>query len=168
MSDEQKTQWRDEEFMDKLLVVVDGSETSELAVEFALRFAHKTGCRLEAVYPIDTAQMDYLLKLHYFVSDERTSLEADLEAKARSYLLRVEAVAVACQLELQTTILRGCFHTTLLKYARENAVKGIVLGGCRFNSEEKNFSTNERRLLLELAECPVFFIPMLRKAPCLR
>ena len=163
MSDKPKIDWHDEEFLNALLVVVDGSEASERAVEFALRLAHKTGCRLEAVYPIDTAQMDYLLKLHYFVSEERAGLEAELEAKANSYLQRVEALAAACQLEVQTTILRGCFHTALLRYAREKAVKGIILGGCRFNAEEKNFSTNERRLLLELAECPVLFIPMASK-----
>ena len=163
MNDKQMMAWRDEEFMDKLLVVVDGSEASERAVEFALRLAHKTGCRLEAAYPIDTAQMDYLLKLHYFVSEERASLEEELEVKAQSYLLRVENLAAACELEVETTILRGAFHTVLLRHARETAVKGIILGGCRFSSEEKNFSTNERRLLLELAECPVFFIPEARR-----
>ena len=164
MSDENPSvEWRDEEFMDKLLVVVDGSASSEQAVEFALRFAHKTHCALVAVYPIDTAQMDYLLKLRYFVSDERAALEAAIEEKARRYLQRVQAVAEAGEVQLDTAIVRGSFHESLLRYARENAIAGIVLGDYHFNAAEKNFSTNERKLLMELAECPVFFIPMVKK-----
>ena len=60
-----------EKFLKRILLVVDGSQTSEETTAFALRMAKALESELVATYVIDTATMDYLLQMHIFVAEER-------------------------------------------------------------------------------------------------
>ena len=152
-------------FLRRLLLVVDGSQLSEEAAYFAFRLASRLGCALEAVYSVDTATMDYLLQMHIFVSEEREEFEAAIEEKGKSYLERVRRLAEACGMELETKILRGRFHQTILDYGKASQADAIVLGGWGDgHGHSKDTFSVERELIMKLAECPVFVIKTPRVA----
>ena len=153
-------------FLRRLMLVVDGSQLSEEAAYFAFRLASRLDCALEAVYSVDTATMDYLLQMHIFVSEEREEFEAAIEEKGKSYLERVKRLAEACGLELETRILRGRFHQTILDYGKASQADAIVLGGWGDgHGHAKDTFSVERELILKLAECPVFVVKTPRCMP---
>ena len=152
-------------FLRRLLLVVDGSQLSEEAAYFAFRLAARLECALEAVYSVDTATMDYLLQMHIFVSEEREEFEAAIEEKGKSYLERVRRLAETCGVTLETKILRGRFHQTILDYGKASQADAIVLGGWGDgHGHSKDTFSVERELIMKLAECPVFVVKSSRIA----
>ncbi len=142
----------------KVMLVVDGSLASEQAAQFAYRFAAQLQCALEAVFVIDTATMDYLVQMRIFVSDERRDLEGALEEKGHNYLDRTHLLGKAFGLDIETTILRGRFHDTVIRHARTSHADAIIIGGWRRTSHDKDTFSVERELVMQFAECPVFVV----------
>ena len=156
---ESKNLNHDGAFLRRLMLVVDGSRLSDEATYFAFRLAKRLECELEAVYSVDTATMDYLLQMHIFVTEEREDFEQAIEEKGRNYVERVQRLAEASGVEVETKILRGRFHQTILDYARICEADAIILGGWGDGrGHAKDTFSVERELIMKLAERPVFVI----------
>lgn len=156
---ETKGKGYDGAFLRRLMLVVDGSQLSDEAAYFAFRLASRLECELEAVYSVDTATMDYLLQMHIFVSEERDDFEQAIAEKGKNYLERVKRLAEASGVEVDTKILRGRFHQTILDYARMSQADAIILGGWGDGrGHAKDTFSVERELIMKFAECPVFVI----------
>ncbi|MBQ7652612.1 MAG: universal stress protein, partial [Victivallales bacterium] len=79
-------------FPKKIMIVVDGSQASYDATSFAIAMASRIpDCKLCAAFVVDTANMDILLQMHIFVSEERASFEGEMETKGRRTLDFVRA-----------------------------------------------------------------------------
>lgn len=140
------------------LLVVDGSEPCLAAASLAVTLAQQTGCRVTAVYVVDTATMDYLMQLHVLVRDERDEFEVDLERTGQRYLERVATLGRAHGVTVATVLRKGCFHTAILQEARDLGVQAIILGGWRRSVTRKDAPSVERQLILDLADCPVVVV----------
>ncbi len=152
-------------FIHKALLVVDGSQPSMQATEFAIKFARQTGCELVAAYIVDTATLDYLLQMHIFVEDEREELEHDLENKGRRYLASVEAQGKEAGVLIKSHLCSGRFHQSILHIASELQVEVIIIGGWKNEIKQKDASSVERQLIMDLAECPVIVVKKKSAAP---
>jgi len=146
------------DFLTKILLVIDGSESSQNAAIFAVRLAQSTGAKIVAVYIIDTATMDYLLQMRIFITEEREELEATLEQKGKRYLSLVKEKAEQRGVEISTCIAKGRQSKAILHMARSSNVSAIVLGGWNNELQQKDVSSIERQLILDAAECPVLVI----------
>lgn len=149
---------RDPNFLHLILLVVDGSQPSAQATDFAIKFARMNNSELLASYIIDTATMDCLTQMRILVQEEREELQRDLEAKGQRYLARVRQLAAANALEVRTHISRGRFHQVILHLAREHKCDAIIIGGWKNEIQRKDSSSVERQLILDLAECPVIVV----------
>lgn len=145
-------------FIHKALLVVDGSRPSLEASDFAVNFARQTGCELLATFVVDTATLDYLQQMRIFLSEEREELERDLERKGRRYLDAVQELGQKHKLHIATHICHGRFHQTVLKLARELEVNLLIIGGWKYEIKQKDSSSVERQLIMDLAECPVIVV----------
>ena len=145
-------------FIQKALLVVDGSQPALDATEFAVHFARQTSCELCAAFVVDTATLDYLQQMRIFVSEERMELEQDLEQKGRRYLTAVQELGRKYDLDIKTHICQGRFHQVILKLARELEVDLIIIGGWKHEIKQKDSSSIERQLIMDLAECPVIVV----------
>ena len=145
-------------FLDCVVLLVDGSEAGERAARFAVQLAQKIGCRVLAVYPVNTASMDYLLQMHIFVSEEKEDFEKAIEQKGEGYLRRIRALGEINGIAVETSLVRGRLHEAIMKHATRNHAKAILLGNWRTGRKSKDLSSAERELILELAEQPVFVI----------
>lgn len=145
-------------FIGKVLLVVDGSGPSRDASNFAVDFARQLKCKLDAAFVVDTAILDYLQQMRIFVKEERLELEQDLELKGKRYLSAVQELGEKYNIPVQTHICQGRFHQTILSLAKELEVDLLIIGGWKHEIKQKNTSSVERQLVMDLAECPVIVV----------
>lgn len=141
--------------LEKILLVVDGTEAANAAGKFAVALAARTGACLMAVYPVDTATMDFLLRMHILVHDERSEFEAAIEAKGRGYLDYTKRLAEAAGVPVETCFARGRFHEEIARLAYREKAGVVVIGNWRGARRSKDSSAVERELLLENLRCPL-------------
>lgn len=146
-------------FPKKIMIVVDGSQASYDAVDYAIALASRIpDCSLCAAFIVDTANMDILLQMHIFVNEERASFESELETKGRRTLDFVRNKGLKNELDIGTYLLKGRVTQIVLQAVRELGVEMLVIGGWHNGSTRKDTSSVEYQLLLDQAECPVVVI----------
>ena len=144
--------------LESILLVVDGSQPSIAAANFAVDLAAQLASRITAVYVVDTATMDYLLQMRIFVREEREEFEQDLQRTGKRYLDYVTAAGSKAGVSVDTVLLRGRFNTMILQEARNRQVDAIVVGGWRRSVTRKDATSVERQLILDQADCPVLVV----------
>jgi nucleotide-binding universal stress UspA family protein len=143
----------------KILLVVDGSEPSIAAANFAVRLALDVRAAIIAAYVVDTATMDYLMQMRIFVSEEREEFERDLETTGKRYLDYVQAIAKKQGFDqMENVMLKGPLHREILRQAREMGADLIVVGGWRRSITSKDTASVERQLILDEASRPVLVV----------
>ena len=142
----------------KMLLVVDGSEPSIAAANYAVGLAAQTGARVTAVSVVDTATMEYLSQMRIFIDEERSEFEQDLERTGYRYLEYVRTIGHNHGIEIESLQLKGAFHQVILQQAREMAADVIVLGGWYQTVTRKDVGSKQRQLILDEAACPVLVV----------
>ena len=146
-------------FPKKIMIVVDGSQASYDATSFAIAMASRIpDCKLCAAFVVDTANMDILLQMHIFVSEERASFEGEMETKGRRTLDFVRAQGLKNNIEIDTYLMKGRVTQLVLQAVRELGVEMLIIGGWHNGSTRKDTSSVEYQLLLDQADCPVIVI----------
>ena len=146
-------------FPQKVMIVVDGSQASYDAVSYAIALASRIpGCQLCAAFIVDTANMDLLLQMHIFVSEERASFENEMETKGRRTLDYVREQGLRHSVEIETYLMKGRVTQIVLQAVRELGVEMLIIGGWHNGSTRKDTSSVEYQLLLDQADCPVVVI----------
>lgn len=145
--------------LNKIMVVVDGSEASMDALNYAISVTRSiAGCQLCAVFVIDTANIDMLLQMHIFVGEEKDIFEAELNAKGRRLLELARSSGEKYGLDVETFLLKGRVTQIVLKAVQELNVDLLVIGGWHNVSTRKDTASSEYQLLLDQADCPVMVI----------
>jgi len=146
-------------FPKKVMIVVDGSLASSDATAFAIAMASRIpDCKLCAAFVVDTANMDLLLQMHIFVSEERASFEGEMETKGRRTLDFVRAQGLKNNIEIDTYLMKGRVTQIVLQAVRELGIEMLIIGGWHNGSTRKDTSSVEYQLLLDQADCPVIVI----------
>lgn len=141
-----------------ILLVVDGSEASIAAANYAVKLTVQIDGSLSAMYVVDTATMEYLMQMHIFVAEEREEFERDLEQTGKKYLDYVRTIAEKQGLEIETLQTKGSFHQCILEEARRRNTDAVVVGGWRRSVMSKDTTSVERQLILDEAVCPVIVV----------
>ena len=147
-----------ENLLGTMLLVVDGSEPSIAAANYAAQLAAQADARLTAVYVVDTATMEYLTQMRIFIAEERQEFEKDLERTGQRYLDYVRTVARNHGVEAETVQTKGAFHLTILQMAREIKADLIILGGWHRTITRKDVASVQRQLILDEADIPVVVV----------
>ena len=79
--------------INKILVYVDGTESSITAAQYAVVLSRATGAQLSAMYVVNTRALEDLLKARIFIKAEEEEYKRDLEADASRYLNHVRSLA---------------------------------------------------------------------------
>ncbi len=143
---------------EKMLLVVDGSEPSIAAANYAVQLAAQTGGKITAVYVVDTATMEYLTQMRIFIAEEREEFERDLQKTGERYLEYVSTIGRNHGVAVETVQRRGSFHQTIVQEARRMEADVIVMGGWRRSIMSKDTTSVERQLVLNETELPVLVI----------
>ena len=77
----------------KIIVAINGSESSVQAAMYAVMLAKQYSLALRAVYVVDTATIKFLTSSKFLVSEEKDSYETDLRRDGKTYLEYVKNLA---------------------------------------------------------------------------
>ena len=145
-------------------VVVDGSDASIAATNLAVEVAKASMANLTAVAVIDTETLKMLLTSNILVDEEVKELEEDLAASNGRYLERAVQTARKAGQRIETVLLRGSFHSSILTEAHKRNFDLIVIGFSPLGSTRRDLMSHERELILNNVTSPVLLVKA-SKAP---
>lgn len=144
--------------LSRLLVVVNGSESSIGAARYALELAAAYESQVTMVYVVDTATIKQLALSRIFVPDESAEYEDSLERSGRRILAYMQELAAARKIEVSTTLRRGAVPGEVVALADELGVGAILLGGTDRKNQFKDALLDVYGEIVRNAPCPVMII----------
>jgi nucleotide-binding universal stress UspA family protein len=141
-----------------ILLMVDGSETMMRAARRAVDLARLLDCKIHAVSVVDTDTLTQLLKGKILVQDEMEDFERDLTSSSERYLRMVKKAADEAGVEMETVLLKGGAHQTILAQQRKLEAGLVVLPGFSHSMTRRDLMTKAKQLILDEAPCPVLLV----------
>jgi len=141
-----------------ILVLVDGSEASLRAAEFAINLAVQLPARLTAVSVVDTDTLRKLMSVRILVEQEVREFETELERSQTRQLDYVHQLARKAGVQCAAVLGKGVCHSAVLSEQKARKADLIVLGGFRSSLTKMDLNARERQTILDEAPCPVLIV----------
>ena len=142
----------------KILVYVDGNDTSIPTAEYAIVLAKLNDATLHAAYVVDTKVLDDLLKAHIFIREESEDYEFDLEEDGKRYLNHVRQLGRAKGVEPIPLLLKGEPSREIIKQLEELRIDLLVLNELeQFSSRRESF-LDAKEQMLRRAKCQILVV----------
>jgi nucleotide-binding universal stress UspA family protein len=141
-----------------IIALVDGTESSFKAAEYAVQLARACKAQLTAVGIVDTATLKHLLTTGIMVAAEMAEYEHELESSGRKHLAYVADLAGEHGVKAHTVLLKGAVHSAVLAEQKSSGADLIVIGAFRWTLCHRDQAARERQLILDEAPCPVLVI----------
>ncbi len=148
MPDRQRTPFR------KILVYLDGSESSLSAAMYAVLLAESTNSTLDAIYCINTKALGELVKARIFVSQEKSEYLESLNKDAHRHIRHVEKLAKKKNVTFTGAIVEGSPSAEVTKYIRDSKIDLLVLGAVNTIRSRREELNSESDRMLRTASCP--------------
>jgi nucleotide-binding universal stress UspA family protein len=142
----------------KVLLYIDGSESSITAAQMAISMAKAYGSVLRVIYVVNENLLSELLKAKVFVQMEKMDYERDLEEDGKRYLNYVVKLAGRKSLEVETVLRKGVVHEEVAREADECSADLLVQGelGEVLSLRDSFYEEGER--ILRKVKCPVMVV----------
>ena len=144
--------------IERVLVLVDGSEESLTAAEYAILLAKRVDARLYACYVINTRAIEDLVRSRIFLEAEEREYSRDLETDADRYLNHVTRSAEQKGISVTTIRRSGNVHQEILKVADEEDVDLLVLGELAHVRSRRDEFYDESERSMRSARCSVLIV----------
>jgi len=144
--------------MRTILLLADGSEGAIRAAELAVLLADTHDADLVAVSVVDTETLGMLLRRHILVDEEMVEFDVELEASAERHLRVVANHAQRQGVPIDTQVLKGTIHTTVLAELRRRQADLVVLGGFTSTMTRLDVLAKEKQYIIDEAPCPVLLV----------
>lgn len=142
----------------KILVLVDGTEASARAAEYAIELARVTPAELTAVSVVDTDTLRRLMTAHILVAQEMDEFEREMAANQQKQIDYVVQMARKARVPIETTLTKGVCHSAVLAEQKARRSDLIVIGAFRASLTKTDLVARERQLILDEAPCPVLAV----------
>jgi nucleotide-binding universal stress UspA family protein len=141
-----------------VLVFADGSEGALRTMDVAVLVARVHQADLVAVAVVDTETLSVLLRQHILVHEEMVEFSTELEAGAKRQLRGVASHAEREGVRVETILLKGNIHTTVLAEARHRNADLIVLSGFTSTMTRRDVLAKEKQYVIDEAPCSVLLV----------
>lgn len=148
-------------FYKKIVVAVNGSQSSIHAAMYAVMLCKTYNIELKAVYVVDTATIKYLSTNRFLIAEEKMDFETQLHADGEKYLNYVEMLGATKGLKIQKELRSGGVFTEILRSADEFEADLILLGGYekeKSNSIKRPVLSVSQAEILANSKCPVMLV----------
>jgi nucleotide-binding universal stress UspA family protein len=142
----------------RVLVLVDGTEESITAAQYAILLAGTVGAELLAAYVINTRALNELLKTRIFVEAEEQEYEEDLRSDADRYLKHVVDLANQKGVPITTLTASGSVHQEVVKLVREQEADLLVIGELAHARSRRDEFYNESERAMRSVGCSVLIV----------
>jgi nucleotide-binding universal stress UspA family protein len=144
--------------VNKILVYVDGTDTSIAAAEYAVVLARLHAAPLVAAYVVDTKVLDDLMRARIFIKEEAADYEYDLEEDGKRYLNYARQLGRAKGVEIQPLLLKGEPSREIVKQLEALEVDLLVLNEIEeFTSRRETF-LDPKEQMLRRAKCQILIV----------
>lgn len=140
-----------------ILVVINGSEASIQAAQYAVLMARLYRCDMKAIYVVDTATLKELTISKFFVSEESSEYEKSLTEDGKRYLNYVENLAKAKGIKIETELRKGSVWSEVIAYADDSKTDLILLGEHK-HIQSKDVISSIYREIISHANCSVLVV----------
>ena len=137
----------------KILVYIDGTDTSITAAQYGICLAKAFNSRFYAMYVIDEKILNDLLRAKIFIKEEALDYEYDLEQDGKRYLKHVEEIARAKGLECETILVRGEVNVEVVKTLKEQAIDLLVMNELEEAASRRDTFFDEKERILRKCPC---------------
>jgi len=144
--------------LSRLIVVVNGSESSIAAAKYAICLKRELGSEVTAVYVVDTATIRQLLLSRIFVPEESVDYERSLESTGKRYLGFIDELAKAKRAHISSELRKGSIAGEVVRLAEELRADCIVVGGWERDSAFKDVIQEAYREIAKNAPCSVLVV----------
>ena len=146
-------------FFKKILVAVNGKQSSILTAMYAIMMAKTYNLELRFVFVIDTATIKFLSINKLIISDD---LEQRLEADGKRYLEYVEMLASSKGVKCEKDLRKGGVFSEVINSAQDFDADLILIGGNMREVDKGGLKHNllgiSENGILSNAKCPVMIV----------
>ena len=144
--------------VNKILVYVDGTDTSIAAAEYAIVLAKLHAAPLHAAYIVDTKVLEDLMRARIFIKEEAADYEYDLEEDGKRYRNHVRQLGRAKQVEVNPILVRGEPAREIVKQIEALEIDLLVLNEIEeFTSRRESFH-DPKEQMLRRAQCQILIV----------
>lgn len=138
-----------------IMVVVDGTDTSDRAIDLAIDLAKSLRAKLTGVSIIETDTLKQLLNAKILTESEMGDFERGLEDSSHRQLVEAKTKAKKSGLNMETCIAKGNSEVTIPHEVRTRKIDMIVLGIFDSNKASRDLLIRQRQQIVDHAPCPV-------------
>ncbi len=150
------------DFLKKILVAINGSESSIRAAMYGIMMARTYNLELKFVYVIDSATISYLGINQILAKDEQVDYKVDLAYEGQNHLEYVVSLAAAKGVKAQSELKDGSVVTEILKTAGAFEADLIVIGPTARKKGEslikRNVHSTHQSDIIEHSRIPVIVV----------
>lgn len=142
----------------KILLYIDGSESSMDAARMAIAMAKVFESELRVIYVVNVNLLNELLKAKVFVQMEKMDYERDLEEDGKRYLNYVEKIADEKGVEVELSLRKGLVHEEVIAEVEEHGADLVVQGELGEIQSLKDSFYEEGERIVRKVPCPVMVV----------
>lgn len=148
----------------KILVAINGSDSSIRAAMYAIMLARTYKAELKFLYVIDSATIRYLGMNQILAKDEQVDYKVDLAYEGQNYLEYAVSLAASKGLIAQSELKDGTVVTEIIKAAKAYEADMIVIGAAEKKKGEqlikRNVHSTHQNDIIENSKIPVLVVQM--------
>ncbi len=144
--------------VNKILVYIDGTDTSITAAEYAIVLAKRHDVPLHAAFVVDTKVLEDLMQARIFIAEEGADYEYDLEEDGKRYLNHARQLGRAKGVEVHPILLKGEPSREIIKQVEALDIDLLVLNEIEeFTSRRETF-LDAKEQMLRRAKCQILIV----------
>ncbi|MDK2856980.1 MAG: hypothetical protein PWQ29_1186 [Verrucomicrobiota bacterium] len=141
-----------------ILVLVDGTETSFRAADFAIALACTVQAKLTAMAVVETETLRQLLNVKILSNMEMDEFEKELQNSSERNIAEVRERALRRHLVIEDVIVAGNSEEVVPREVEARQVDLIALGGFQSNRATRDLLTRQRQQIVDHVSCPVVVV----------
>ena len=141
-----------------ILVLVDGTESSFHAADYAIDLARMLGARVTAMAVVDTDTLRQLLRVKILVDSEMDEFEKELEQSSQHQLDDVRQRAMSKRVKFEDLLRSGNSEVIVPKEMSRRDVDLLAMGAFPSDRVKYDLLARQRQQILDRATCPVLIV----------
>ena len=142
----------------RIMVYLDGTESSITAAQYAICLSRSSGAELFALYVVNTRALNELVKSKIFLPTEQDEYQIDLEEDATRYLNHVRDLARQKGIVIQTINTSGTVHTEIKNKVKDLNIDLLVIGELSRIRTRRDEFYNETERAMRNVDCSVLIV----------
>lgn len=144
--------------IDHILVLVDGTDASFHAADYAINLARLLGARLTGMAVVDTDTLRQLLNVRILVDSEMAEFERELTDSGQHQLDEVRRRAMDKRVKFEDVLRSGNSEVIVPIELSLRKVDLLVMGAFRSERVKFELLARQRQQVLDRAPCPILVV----------